>query len=359
MKVVHVTEAAATGTLRVVESLCHGHIREGLDAAVIHGRRPETPEQGIADRFPKETEIIEVEGWGSRSAFTELKSARAVNKSLSDLSPDIAVFHSSFAGMAGAIGRHSFPTVFVPHAFASGSRSRSARKAAIALAETVICGRFDWVVAVSESEARLASKRRPKNVKTIVNGIPSLDEPEWTRPPVRSSRRVVSAGRLVPQKLPLAAAEILGEIGDRSRTEVTWIGGGGSEPFASQARSVLEANGVDVTGWLDPENASRLLAESDVYLHWTSWDGLPLTVLEAFASDTAVVGSDVEPNREVLGESAVSADVGAAIETILQLLDDDSFWTDYVERQRLRARAFGETGMQTNWNSFLREIAGN
>jgi len=59
----------------------------------------------------------------------------------------------------------------------------------------------------------------------------------------------------------------------------TWIGEGDQ-----QARQLLSAARVTVTGWVDREAVAHVMRQHDVYLHCAAWEGFPVTLLEAFAA---------------------------------------------------------------------------
>ena len=56
-----------------------------------------------------------------------------------------------------------------------------------------------------------------------------------------------------------------------------------------------------------PSTRSATSTEAKVYLHWTAWDGLPLSILEAMANDVVVIASDIPANRELSVPSRSSA----------------------------------------------------
>ncbi|MFL5826928.1 MAG: glycosyltransferase, partial [Thermoleophilaceae bacterium] len=93
------------------------------------------------------------------------------------------------------------------------------------------------------------------------------------------------------------------------------------------------------------------------YLHWTAWDGQPLSVLEAMARDAVVVASDIPPNREVLGPDQVSASEDQAIELLRRVISDSGLRDSLLAEQRRRRRAYGAQRMVDQWLELYRRIA--
>jgi glycosyltransferase involved in cell wall biosynthesis len=155
---------------------------------------------------------------------------------------------------------------------------------------------------------------------------------------------VVAAGRIGPQRRPEACARILEAVKDLA--PVAWIGGG---PAGSPGAAALKSAGVPVTGWLPRDEAVSRLAGATVYLHWTGWDGLPLSILEAMARDVVVVASDIGPNREVLGAAQVRTSERDAIELLRSVLTAPAHRDELLEAQRRRRTAYGADRMVSGW----------
>ena len=78
-----------------------------------------------------------------------------------------------------------------------------------------------------------------------------------------------------------------------------WIAGEGPE------RSALEAKlppGARLLGFR--ADVPELLAACDLFVQPSAWEGLPLTVLEAMACGCAVIASDIDAHRDVIGDGA-------------------------------------------------------
>jgi glycosyltransferase involved in cell wall biosynthesis len=213
------------------------------------------------------------------------------------------------------------------------------------------------VGAVSYSEAELARRYGARRVVRIPNGIPEL-EPDRvvTHPGGPNGRAIVIAnGRTVPQRQPQACARILAGVRDVARP--AWLGGSGGAR-GDAGRHALVAAGIAPTGWLPREELMRRLGEAAVYVHWTAWDGLPLSVLEAVALDVAVVASDIPPNREILGAEGVCSSEEEAIARIRRIVEDPDFAERQRERQRARRCQFAASAMVEGWLAAYADVLG-
>jgi len=183
--------------------------------------------------------------------------------------------------------------------------------------------------------------------------MPALDAPRWApdaQPPRRPN--VIGIGRLVPQRQPIETAAVLRGVSDLAAVE--WVGGGGEPIYSSRAADELRAAGLGTTGWLTQQAVAERLRAASVYVHWTAWDGLPMTALGAIANDVVVVASDTEPNREVLGAKGVCATQGEAITTIRTLLTNREAWQTRIFAERARASVYGAAASQERSNRLLR-----
>jgi glycosyltransferase involved in cell wall biosynthesis len=210
------------------------------------------------------------------------------------------------------------------------------------------------VGACSLSEGEQArSLPSARSVAVVPNGIDELSEGGGMLRDAAedSARRVVAIGRPLPQRRPEACARILSGVSDVA--EVRWLGGG--REVSPGTRALLDA-GITMTGWQPRDETLRTLARSAVYLHWTAWDGLPLSLLEAIALDVVVVASDIGPNREVLGPDQVCRTEAQAVALIRRLLEDVDLRQQFLRSQRERRAFYGADRMVRGWGDLYETL---
>jgi glycosyltransferase involved in cell wall biosynthesis len=357
LRVLQVIEAYGGGALEVVTTISERLAEQGHAVGIAYGVRPETP----ADVRARVAEAVEVFPlpWTARTARAQLSAARSLRRLVADWRPDLVHLHSSFAGVVGSFAlRGRVPLVYTPHAYSFTSAAhRRGRRAAYRALERLVARRTQVVAAVSESEARLAREVvGATSVACIPNGIPELDE--GGRPPPAAAAAgpsVVAMGRIVPQRRPAECARILAELDGTA--EVAWVGGGGPDgPDGRGARALQEA-GVEITGWVDREAAMARLGAATAYLHWTAWDGQPLSVLEAMARDVVVVASDIDANRELVGDEQVCGSEAEAVALLQAVVTDPGRRRRMLDSQRARRGAYGAQRMVDEWAELYAAVA--
>jgi glycosyltransferase involved in cell wall biosynthesis len=257
---------------------------------------------------------------------------------------DIVHAHSSIAGalarpaarLAGRAGRRP-RTVYTPHGFAFLTPGSAARRRLLLTAERALGRITDRLIAVSPTEAEHAVAWGVvplRKVETIPNGV-DLSRP--TGPEERGAIRrregwdgapvVGTVARMTPQKDPetwLAVASRLAAA--RPDVRFVWVWGGEQEQHVRRRAREMGLEGrLEFAGYR--EDARQLLGAFDVFLLTSRFEGLPYTPIEALASGTPVVATDVVGTRDVVrhGETGLLAppgDVDALAGRVARLLED-------------------------------------
>lgn len=356
-RVLHVAEAFGGGLLQMIVQVAEGQAAAGDAVCIAYGLRPETPED-VRGAVDADVELAQMP-WTSRRPGCQVAAAARLRALIKEWRPDVVHLHSSFAGAVGAaVVPASIPTIFTPNAFASQlPEGRRAVRAVYAVLERWVCRRVTLVGAVSESEAELAEHFGARQVLMIRNGVA---DPDISASPAEDAGRpvgrpsVVAAGRTVPQRCPEAAGRILSQL--RDVADVAWLGGGGGSRGVDGA-AALNRLGIPMTGWLERDDALRRVGSSAAYLHWTAWDGMPMSVLEAVALGVPVVASDIAPNRDALGDAGICATEDEAVAMLRRIVKDPTFAEDLRTRQQVRREDFREGVMVDRWRGVYRSLA--
>jgi glycosyltransferase involved in cell wall biosynthesis len=206
---------------------------------------------------------------------------RAVRAVVDEVAPDVVHAHSSWAGIYTRVRRLPVPVVYQPHCyyFERPNLPGPVRRA-VRTMERALAANGTVVAAVSPREENLARSMGVRDVVRIPNAPSSAAVREAgarSGAMARDERMVTMVGRVVAQKDPRFFAEtarLAGRFG--LRLSFRWLGDG--DP--ALVRELTDA-GVEVTGWLTADDVMRRMAASDVYLHCASYEGFPISVLDA------------------------------------------------------------------------------
>ena len=164
----------------------------------------------------------------------------------------------------------------------------------------------DATVTVSRDLADFYAWRYGCSPVHIPNGVTAHSGGEgW---PVRFGMTergyVLFVGRLVPEKRPDDLVRAFRGIAGDVRLLIT---GGTSftDAYAQRLERLAEADDrVSFTGYVFGEELASLYRHAAAFVLPSSLEGMPLTLLEAIASGTPVVVSDIPPHLEVVGADA-------------------------------------------------------
>jgi glycosyltransferase involved in cell wall biosynthesis len=355
LRILHVTEAFGGGVLEMIATLAGGAAAAGDEVAIAYGRRPETPADPRT-KIDAAVELIPL-GWERRTIGAQLSAWRRLRRIVAERRPDVVHLHSSFAGLAGALALpRSLPTVYTPHGYSFTMRDqRAVTRHAFRAVERLTARGAAVVGAVSEAEAATAREVAPASKVVVVrNGVPELDglDPDAPLPERPGRPKAIALGRITAQHMPEASARILAAVADVA--DVEWVGGGGRGDIPVEVVTEL---GVPVTGWVERGEAMERLHGATALLHWTAWDGQPLSILEAMAADVVVVGHDIDAVREMVGPERVGSEETAGAALLRRALTDSEWRADALASQRRRRAVYGAERMVAEWLAIYRRLA--
>jgi len=155
------------------------------------------------------------------------------------------------------------------------------------------------VIANSSGLKKVAQKADPVSVSVIPNGVDTLFFcPDETRV-VKESFDFIFAGRLSRQKNLCFLLEQLSElIKNESQKIILHMVGDGplKNELLNYCHSLKIFENVLWYGWEDKTQILRLFRQSDCFLNFSFYEGMPNSVLEAMACGLPVIASNVPGN---------------------------------------------------------------
>jgi glycosyltransferase involved in cell wall biosynthesis len=363
-----ITDLRPGGAERCLLELAAGLDRRRFEPVVYSLEPPPETEGGGPILRGLEAAGIEVHCLGARRGWEFPRVVGRLTRLLGGQRPRVVqtlLFHANIVGRIAA-RRAGVPVVV------SGIRVGEPRRRWRLWADWLTEGMVDRHVCVSDSVAqfaRTAARLPAEKLVVIPNGVDLRRHPAQRRADLQEvgiapGRRVVSCvGRLEPQKghawLIRSSPAWLGRLPD---TDLLLVGEG---PLRRSLERLCRQCGVSdrvrFAGWRG--DVPEVLAASDLLVLPSAWEGMPKVLLEAMASRLAVVATDVEGVRELLGPAAEEqmvryGDSAALAERIVRLLEDRTRAAELGGENRGRAeQRFSIAAMvgayQGLWESLL------
>jgi glycosyltransferase involved in cell wall biosynthesis len=208
------------------------------------------------------------------------------------------------------------------------------------------------LVVVSDSLRRYYQRRFRRAATCIPNGV-DLPAVAVSSQAVRQltgcepGEYLLSVGRLVPEK----GLDTLLPVASGGRRPLIVVGEPDhSAAYAAQLKRRWSSEKVRFIGGLYGMQLSQLYAACWAYVQPSVREGMSMTLLEAMAHGCRIVASDIEPNRETLGDSGSYVPVGstAALAQALSELDRESH-----QRDVFRAAASRRVFEQFRWDDIV------
>jgi glycosyltransferase involved in cell wall biosynthesis len=256
-------------------------------------------------------------------AFRELQGV------LRSLRPDLVSTHSAKAGILGRLAARSLglPVIFTAHGWTFTSGIPAPQAMMYGLIERSVAPLALKIITVCDSDRELAIARRvgtPDKLVTIHNGMPDI--PAALRAdPSRSPVRLAMVARFESQKDHTTLIRALAGL-KNSEWHLDFIGDGPLQPKARELSRRLGL-GDRVQFWGQRLDVAARLAEAQVALLITKWEGFPRSILEAMRAGLPVIASDVGGVAESVrdgdtGFTVGRGDVAGLRERLEQLLAD-------------------------------------
>jgi glycosyltransferase involved in cell wall biosynthesis len=217
---------------------------------------------------------------------------------------DIIHLHSSFAGAIGRldVGPRRSKVLYCPHGWSFGMDCHPLLRVVYAVVERVLSGRSDTIVNISMGEQELARMAGlpAQKLRMVHNGIRDV---EW-RPLKRgkTAQRLLFVGRYDRQK----GIDLLLEAMEELRHDGYSLNCIGAPVVGKPAVEAFPSCATDL-GWQAPERVREAIADADLIVVPSRWEGFGLVVAEAMRAARPVAATAVGGLTELVvdGESGV------------------------------------------------------
>lgn len=294
LKLLYIVEAMGGGVFTYVVDLAN-ELAPVYDVYIAYATRPQTPTD-YKSYFDNRIQLIEVKNFARAvNPMKDLKSFFEIRQIADEVKPDIIHLHSS---KAGALGRWAFngnktPLFYTPHGYSFLMSNQGFWKRTIYhFIEMISSKRCCTTISCSEGEHK-ESLKLTKRATYVDNGVnvKELKKALYSvKPNTETKFTVFTLGRICYQKNPVLFNQVALALPE---VNFLWIGDG-------ELRNQLTAPNIEITGWVDRQEAIQYSLSADVFILTSLWEGLPISLLEAMYMNKLCIVSNVIGNHDVI-----------------------------------------------------------
>lgn len=293
-RILFIVESLGGGVFTYIVDVTNDLVDE-YEVFVAYGIRSQTPKD-LQRYFDERIHLIQVKSFNrSINPVKDIKSFVEIRNIARSVKPDIIHLHSSKAGALGRIAfdGNKYKLFYTPHGYSFLMEDyTSVKRASFKLIETLCAKTKCTTISCSEGE-HFETLKLTKRAEYVNNGI-NIEELDELVKDIEIEKdhpfTVFTLGRIAYQKNPELFNEIALSMPD---VRFLWIGDG-------DMRDKLTAPNIEITGWVDRNEALKYSLNADVFVLTSLWEGLPISLLESMYIEKPCLVSDVIGNHDVI-----------------------------------------------------------
>lgn len=263
-----------------------------FDIYVAYGIRKQTP-NNFEKYFDKRINLIYVKNYQREvSLQKDIAAFKEMKEIVNSVKPDIVHLNSSKSGILGRLllKNSKIPTFYTPHGYSFLMTNISPKKKIVyKYFEKIFAFKNITTIACSFSEYKI-TKDLTSNCTYVDNGINLNEFNNIELRPYNNNLVIATLGRISFQKNP----KLFNKIAEYfPNNRFVWIGDG-------NLKDELSAPNIEITGWVDNQDALKYLNKADIFVLTSLWEGLPMALLEAMYMKRLCIVSDVVGNKDVI-----------------------------------------------------------
>jgi glycosyltransferase involved in cell wall biosynthesis len=261
--------------------------------------------------------------------INDFRALREIRAAITAVNPDIVTVHSSKAGVLGRIAARGLgvPAILTAHGWSFTPGISALPAAAYRQIERLAGPLASRIITVSEFDRNLAIAAKiadASRIVTVYNGIPDV-APGLRADAGANPPRLLMVARFGPQKDHQTLLNALSGLRDRPWT-LDLVGDG---PLTAEIQSLSATYGLDdrIRFLGQRLDVPDLLAQAQVSVLATNWEGFPLSILEAMRACLPVVATAVAGVPESVSDGKTGylvprGDAATLRDRIQRLLED-------------------------------------
>jgi glycosyltransferase involved in cell wall biosynthesis len=270
--------------------------------------------------------------------------ALRLRRTIARFRPDVFHVHLPYGLLFQALGFLRVPTVYTHHNIIF--------KFSPSLFRVFDCFVHRYI-AICRACEQLLAPHISRPISLIYNGVPSAFAQGTVRSAPAANPSVLSVGNLTPQKNYLALVELAKMLVcrfDEVGTSIRFLIAGEGSERPRIAAAIAAAGLPDKIELLGARSdVARLMAEADLILNMSDFEGLPISLIEAASSGLPAVATRVGGTPEIIddgvnGRLVGQGDVVGAAAAVENLLTDSEQYSRFSAAAVERSTRFGLDG---------------
>jgi len=224
----------------------------------------------------------------------DYQAYKEITTHLRQSNPAVVHLHSSKAGVLGRLAARklSIPAVFTAHGWAFTEGVSKSRRILYRAIEKHFALYTNKIITVSEYDRNLALKNNvgsPEQLITIHNGLPK--ETAQRQRFQSNTCKLIMVARFDTQKDQMSLLQALTHLKDHD-WRLTLIGDG---PMLDVCKRFAISNSLEDKVFFlgQRDDVAQQLANADIFILTSHWEGFPISILEAMRAGLPVIASDV------------------------------------------------------------------
>lgn len=240
--------------------------------------------------------------------FGDITAIKECISLINKIQPDLIHAHSSKAGIVARVAGWicKVPVVFTAHGWGFTPGTPNKRRMVALIAEKLLASLTAKLICVSGNDRQLALSLGVGNENSLavvrygINNISVTSANPSQQPP-----RLIMVARFNEQKDQITLLKAIAQLKDES-IHLDLVGSG---PFWESCKALAQLlkieNQVSFLG--DRRDVADLLAQSQIFILSTNYEGLPISILEAMRAGLPIIATSVNgiPEEVVHGETGL------------------------------------------------------